>query len=107
MEEQQSRQMAQEAVVGVIDELLDYMARNPEVRQLIEQQGMSMADSAVGEVRERTATADMWIERIARSLLHRPASEETAPTAAISPPATTGTVPTTVETDTTLTRRSR
>jgi hypothetical protein len=107
MEEQQSRQMAQEAVVDVIDELLDYMARNPEVRQLIEQQGLSMADSAVGEVRERTATADMWIERIARSLLHRPASEETAPTAAIASPETTSTIPATVETDTTLTRRSR
>jgi len=107
MEEQQSRDMAQEAVVSVIDEVLDYMARNPEVRQLIEQQGMSMADSAVGEVRERTATADMWIERIARSLLHRPASEETAQPAAIAPPETTGTVPATVEADTPPTRRSR
>ena len=107
MEEQQSRDLAQEAVVSVIDEVLDYMARNPEVRQLIEQQGMSMAESAVGEVRERTATADMWIERIARSLLHRPASEETAQPAAIAPPETTGTVPTTVEADTPPTRRSR
>ena len=107
MEEQQSRDMTQEAVVSVIDELLDYMARNPEVRELIEQQGMSMAETAVDEVRERTATADMWIERIARGLLHRPANEETAPTAAISSPETTSTIPTTVETDTTLARRSR
>lgn len=107
MEEQQSRDMAQEAVVSVIDEVLDYMARNPEVRQLIEQQGMSMADTAVGEVRERTATADMWIERIARSLLHRPASEETAQPAAIAPQETTGTVPATVEADTPPIRRSR
>jgi hypothetical protein len=91
----------------VIDEVLDYMAKNPEVRQLIEQQGMSMADTAVGEVRERTATADMWIERIARSLLHRPASEETTQPAAIASPETTGTIPTTVEADTSLTRRSR
>lgn len=107
MEEQQSRSMAQEAVVSVIDELLDYMARNPEVRQLIEQQSMSMAETAVDEVRERTATADMWIERIARSLLHRPASENPAPSAAISSPGTTSPVATTVETDTSLTRRSR
>ncbi|HEY1389133.1 MAG TPA: hypothetical protein VGF38_11365 [Ktedonobacterales bacterium] len=107
MEEQQSRDMAQEAVVSVIDELLDYMARNPEVRELIEQQGMSMAETAVDEVRERTATADLWIERVARGLLHRPASEETVQPAAIAPPETTSTVPTTVEADTPPTRRSR
>ena len=107
MEEQQSRDMAQEAVVSVIDELLDYMARNPEVRELIEQQGLSMAETAVDEVRERTATADMWIERIARGLLHRPASENPAQPAAIPSPETTGALPTTVETDTPLTRQSR
>ncbi len=76
IEEQHSRRMAREAAAGVIDELLDYMAQNPEVRQLIEEQGMSMAETAVDEVRERTATADMWIERIARGLLHRPVSEK-------------------------------
>lgn len=78
IEERQSRRMAREATASVIDELLDYMARNPEVRQLIEEQGMSMAETAVDEVRERTATADMWIERIARGLLHRPVTERPA-----------------------------
>ena len=73
-EEQQGRRMAQQAVAGVIDELLDYMAQNPEVRHLIEEQGMGMAETAVDEVRERTASADMWIERIAHNLLHRPVS---------------------------------
>lgn len=107
MEEQQSRDMAQEAVVSVIDELLDYMARNPEVRELIEQQGLSMAETAVDEVRERTATADMWIERVARGLLHRPASENPAQPAPVPSPETTSTPPTTAETDTPLTRQSR
>ncbi|HEX5547981.1 MAG TPA: hypothetical protein VFX24_11265 [Ktedonobacterales bacterium] len=107
MEEQQSRDMAQEAVVSVIDELLDYMARNPEVRELIEQQGLSMAETAVDEVRERTATADMWIERIARGLLHRQASENAAQPAAIPSPETSSTLPATAETDTPLTRQSR
>lgn len=91
-EEQHGRQMAEQAAVSVIDELLDYMARNPEVRKLIEQQGMSVADSAVGEVRERTASADQWIERIAHNLLHRsvggtPANSEGGPDGAL-PPAT-------------------
>jgi len=107
MEEQQSRDMTQEAVVSVIDELLDYMAQNPEVRELIEQQGMSMAETAVDEVRERSATADMWIERVARGLLHRPASENTAQPAAIPSPETTSASPTTAEADTPLTQRSR
>jgi len=107
VEEQQSRDMTQEAVVSVIDELLDYMARNPEVRELIEQQGMSMAETAVDEVRERTATADMWIERIARGLLHRPASENAAQPAAIPSPETTSATSSTAEADTSLTRRSR
>lgn len=75
LEEQQSRRIARQASVKVVDELLDYMAHNPEVRKLIEQQGLSVADEAVTEARERTATADMWIERLARSLLHRPVSD--------------------------------
>ena len=74
VEEQQGRRMARQAAAGVIDELLDYMAQNPEVRHLIEEQGMGMAETAVDEVRERTASADMWIERIAHNLLHRPVS---------------------------------
>lgn len=70
--EQQARRMAEQAVGSVVDELFDSMARNPEVRHLIEQQGASMAGTAVGDVRERTASADLWIERLAHSVLRRP-----------------------------------
>ncbi len=80
LEEQQSRGLARRATVNVVDELLDYMARNPEVRELIEQQGVSIAGEAVDEVRERTASADLWVERFARSLLHRPVSHGTTVT---------------------------
>jgi hypothetical protein len=80
IEEQQSRGMARQASVSVVDELIDYMARNPEVRELIEQQGVSMAGEAVDEVRERTASADMWVERLTRSLLRRTANHEAAVT---------------------------
>lgn len=91
-EERQGRRMAEQAAVGIVDELLDYMAHNPEVRHLIEQQGTSMAESAVGEVRARTASADLWIERLAHNLLHRPTSEPNdkhggkAQSAGIAPP---------------------
>jgi hypothetical protein len=78
VEEQHGRRMARQASVSVVDELLDYMARNPEVRELIEQQATSMAGVAVGEVRGRSETADLWIERLAHRVLRRPESETTA-----------------------------
>ncbi|HEU5441320.1 MAG TPA: hypothetical protein VFU88_18685 [Ktedonobacterales bacterium] len=71
-EEQQGRRMAEQATVSVLDELLDYMAHNPEVRHLIEQQGVSLAGEALGEARTRAESADQWIERLAHRLLHRP-----------------------------------
>jgi hypothetical protein len=83
LEEQQSRGIARQAAVSVVDELLDYMARNPEVRDLILQQGTSMAGEAMGEVRERTASADMWIERFTRSLLRRPEAAGAAVTPSV------------------------
>lgn len=92
IEEQQGRRMAEQATVSVLDELLDYMAHNPEVRRLIEQQGMSMAEATADDVHERMASADQWIERVAHSLLRRPAGEKpTTPTssASASPPIVT------------------
>lgn len=72
LEEQQSRDIVHQATTSVVDELIAYMAHNPELRELIMQQGTSIAGEAVDEVRERTASADMWVERFTRSLLHRP-----------------------------------
>jgi hypothetical protein len=72
IEERQGRIEAREALARVADELLDYMSRNPEVRTLIERQGSSIAEAAVEQVRERTASADTRLERLAHSLLHRP-----------------------------------
>jgi hypothetical protein len=71
-EERQGRTEAREALARIADELLDYMSRNPEVRALIERQGSSIAEEAVEQVRERTASADTRLERLAHSLLHRP-----------------------------------
>lgn len=70
-EEQLGRRMAERATGSVIDELLDYMARDPELRNLIEQQGMGIASAAVDDVREHVAATDIWLERLARQLLHR------------------------------------
>lgn len=85
LEEQQSRGMARQATTSVVDELIDYMARNPELRALILQQGTSMAGEAVDEVRERTAAADMWVERVTRGLLRRPVSHGPEVTSSVRP----------------------
>lgn len=85
LEEQQSRGIARQATTNVVDELIDYMARNPELRALILQQGTSMAGEAVDEVRERTAAADMWVERVTRGLLRRPVSHGPAVTTSAHP----------------------
>ena len=74
-EAERSSRMARLASTSVVDELLDYMARNPEVRELIERQASSMAGEAVDEVRGRTATADLWVERLAHRVLRRPVDE--------------------------------
>ncbi len=78
IEEQNGRLMAEQATDSTLNELFDYVAHNPEVRQLIEQQGVDAVGSALDDVRGRTASADQRIERLARNLLHRPVSEQPA-----------------------------
>ena len=41
------------------------------VQEIIQQQSLGMADEAIEEVRERTVTGDMLLERPVRSLLRR------------------------------------
>ena len=80
-EEQRGRALARQATGSSIDELLEYLAHNPAIRELIEQQGVSVAGTAVDEVRERMVSADAWVERLARGMLRRPARETEAPPA--------------------------
>ena len=58
-----------------MDELLDYLAHDPAIRNLIEQQSVGTAEAAVDEVRGRMVAADMLVERLTRGLLHRPARD--------------------------------
>lgn len=94
-EEQRGSRLAEQAVASLLDEVFDYMARNPAVRDLIERQGASMADSAVDEVRGRTAAADQWIERLAHNVLHRATGE--GPAKLAEPADRSGTPPEAVE----------
>ena len=81
LEEEQARWLARKAIPGAIDEALDVLTKNPEVRALVEEQGVSMAGAAVNEVRERTISADVLAERLVHGLLRRPVENgSSAPT---------------------------
>lgn len=75
-EEQHSRQLARVALDQTIDQTFKYLTKNPEVTELVETQSTSLANELVEEVRERSVSADTFLEEMARSLLHRPARDE-------------------------------
>lgn len=90
-EEQVSRALAEQAITQLFDELLDeviiQLAQKPEVRDLLQQQSVSMAGEVMGEVRQRTAGADAILERLARAMLRRTPREAIVelPTPATAP----------------------
>ena len=74
-EEQAGRALARRATASGVDELLDYLAHKPEIRDLVQQQSIGMADEMIGELRNRSTAADALAERIARAILRRPQRE--------------------------------
>ncbi len=71
-EELRSRDLARLASKRTVDDSLEYLAHNPEVENLVETQSTGLANEVVDEVRERTVSADTFIESLARTLLRRP-----------------------------------
>lgn len=71
-EEPMSRAVARTAVSDVIDDLLNYLAQNEEVADLIQSQSVGLAGEVVEEVRSRTVSADLLAEGLIRKLLRRP-----------------------------------
>src|SRR5215469_15524624 len=70
-EEEQARRMARHAAASLVDEVFHYLAQSPDVRELVERQTASMAESAVEDVRSRTASADKLVVRLVHILLRR------------------------------------
>ncbi len=85
-EEHVSRILVRRSATGVIDEFIEYLADNPEIRAVVQQQSVGLAGEIVGEVRNRTASADNLVERVARSVLRLPL-RETQPVSTIGLPA--------------------
>jgi hypothetical protein len=84
-EEAFSRALAQDTAEQLIDTTVDTVGSDPRIQgivlDIIQQQGMGIADEAVEEVRERTVSGDMLLERPVRSVLRRrPRESLPAPT---------------------------
>ena len=71
LEEPVSRELARLAFGEIVDEFIEHLAENQEVKELVQQQGVGLANEMVGQVRERTFTADTLVERIARAITRR------------------------------------
>jgi hypothetical protein len=63
-EEQSGRLLARDVTVETLDELLTYLAQKPEIRQIVQEQGLSLTGEVVNEMRKRTAAADSLVDRL-------------------------------------------
>lgn len=78
-EEAKGREQARDLADYVIDTLLDYLAHNPEVMQMIQRQSADFAGGILQETRDLTRASDQRLEQIARRLLGRPSREAAPP----------------------------
>ncbi len=78
-ETEQSLQVTQTAVTSTMDETIAYMAQNPALEELVQQQGMSLAQQMLEQVRQMCLSADYMLEGSIRYLLHRPPREMLPP----------------------------
>lgn len=74
-EEQVSRRLAGQTINEIIDEVLDYVAENPDIqesiRYLVAQQGVGLANVVADNSRTVTVAADYLAERLVRRVLRR------------------------------------
>lgn len=74
-EARRSRALAETAIYGTIDESIDFVATNPQVRDTLQQTSTSLAGEVSDEVRARTVSSDALMEGLARRLFRRPPRE--------------------------------
>jgi len=82
-EEARSRVLTRDATEQLIDASVNTVSSDPRAQEMvqviIQQQGLGMLDEAVEEVRERTITGDMLLERPVRAILRRRPRESLSP----------------------------
>lgn len=89
VEAQRSRALASVAIMSVVRESVAYLASEPAVQQIVQEQGTTLATDVLGEVREYTVSADTFVDSLVRRLFSRRPRLD-APSKATSPGATPG-----------------
>jgi hypothetical protein len=75
-EDKRSRALSEEAFTSLVAEVIDYMARNPELVDLIERQSMGLANTVLDNGREVGVAADDAVESALRRLLRLPPRDQ-------------------------------
>jgi len=71
-EDEVSRELARAAVYERVDNAIEYLTANDEVQELVQSQSAGLVDEVIEEARERTVSADNFLESLVRSFLRRP-----------------------------------
>jgi hypothetical protein len=74
-----SRVLVQTAIQERMDRSIQYLANDPQVEELVTLQSASLIDEMIEEIRERTVSADDFIEGIIRAALRFPLRSELPP----------------------------
>ncbi len=72
VEDQASRDLARAALYERVDNAIGYLTANGEVQELVQSQSVGLVDEVIEEARERTVSADNFLESLVRSALRRP-----------------------------------
>jgi hypothetical protein len=80
LEEQRSRLLVAQSLMGITDDVMDYVANSPEltgyITDLIGGQGAGLAGLAADNAREMAASGDDTAERLVRRILRRKARQD-------------------------------
>lgn len=71
MEEHHSRKLAMTATTSTVDSSIGYLAHNEELQELVQSQSAGLAMEILEEIRERTISADTFLEGVTRSMMRR------------------------------------
>lgn len=71
-----ARRIARKTYLEIVDEFIGHLAKNEELADLVQEQGMGLASEAVDEFRSRTVSADAIAENLVRRILRRPPRQE-------------------------------
>jgi hypothetical protein len=70
-EARHSRALARAALYEIVHDVIDALAHEPAIQNLVQSQGTTLAGEVLGEVRERTVSADIYVDSLTRRLFRR------------------------------------